>query len=199
MTDVPNDIESLKALIQRLLEENAQLKAENAELRRRLGMDSNNSHKPPSSDGLKKKTTKPGLPKDKNSTNGGQPGHQGKTLKRVAEPDQVKVHLPQNCQCCGRPFSADDAHEIIQSRQVFDLPEPKLEVTEHRLARLECCGHVQTGAYPPEVTASVQYGPGVRALVTKLSVDHKMPLEQISLLFEDMYGYDVSTGSTHRL
>ena len=43
MTDLPNDIESLKALIKRLLEENAQLKAENAELRRRLGMDSNNT------------------------------------------------------------------------------------------------------------------------------------------------------------
>lgn len=53
MTDVPNDIESLKALIQKLLEENARLKAENAELRRRLGMDSSNSHKPPSSDGFR--------------------------------------------------------------------------------------------------------------------------------------------------
>jgi len=55
------------------------------------------------------------------------------------------------------------------------------------------------GDYPSEVTASVQYGPGVRVLVTKLSVEHKMPLEQISLLFEDMYGYDASTGSAHRL
>jgi regulator of replication initiation timing len=50
MTDLPNDIESLKALIVQLLAENAQLKAENAELRRRLGMDSMDSHnsdKPP--------------------------------------------------------------------------------------------------------------------------------------------------------
>jgi len=195
MTDLPNDIESLKALIYQLLEKIAQLEAENAELRRRLGLDSNNSHKPPSSDGLKKKTTQPGLPKDKNSTNGGQPGHQGKTLKRVAKPDQIKVHLPQQCSCCGRQFNADEAHDIIQSRQVFDLPEPKLEVTEHRLAQVECCGHAQTGTYPPEVTASVQYGPGVRAFVTKLSVDHKMPLEQISQLFEDMYGYDLNSAT----
>ena len=188
MTELPDDIESLKLLVYQLLEENA-------ELRRRLGMDSNNSHKPPSSDGLNKKTTKPGLPKNKNSTNGGQPGHKGNTLKRVTSPDRVKVHLPQQCQCCGREFSADDAHEIIQNRQVFDLPEPKLEVTEHRLAQIECCGHIQLGAYPPEVTASVQYGPGVRALVTKLSVDHKMPLEQISQLFEDMYGYDLNSAT----
>ena len=39
MTDLPNDIESLKALIVQLLEKIAQLEAENAELRRRLGMD----------------------------------------------------------------------------------------------------------------------------------------------------------------
>jgi transposase len=195
MTDLPNDIESLKALIQQLLKENEQLKAENAELRRRLGMDSNNSHKPPSSDGLKKKTTKPGLPKNNNSTNGGQPGHKGNTLKRVAKPDQVKIHLPQHCECCGRQFSADDAHDIIQSRQVFDLPEPKLEIIEHRLAQVKCCGHVQLGTYPCEVTAPVQYGSGVRAFVTKLSVDHKMPLEQISQLFEDMYGYDLNSAT----
>ena len=188
MTDLPDDIESLKKLIYQLLEENA-------ELRRSLGMDSNNSHKPPSSDGLNKKTTKPGLPKNKNNPNGGQPGHKGNTLKRVANPDQVKVHLPQQCQCCGRSFSADEAHEITQSRQVFDLPEPKLEVTEHRLAQVECCGHLQLGEYPTEVAASVQYGPGVRDLVTKLSVDHKMPLEQISRLFEDMYGYDLNSAT----
>lgn len=60
MTDLPDNIESLKALIKQLLEKNAQLEAENAELRRRLGLDSHNSHKPSSGDGLKKKTTLPG-------------------------------------------------------------------------------------------------------------------------------------------
>lgn len=195
MTDLPDDIESLKTLIRQLLEENAQLKAENAELRRRLGMNSSNSHKPPGSDGYGKKTTAPGLPKDKKGGTGGQTGHKGNTVKRSANPDRIKIHLPQRCQCCGREFGAEESHEVIQSRQVFDLPEPELEVTEHRLAQLECCGHLQSGAYPPEVTASVQYGPGVRALVTKLSVDHRMPLEQISRLFEDMYGYDLNSAT----
>jgi len=51
MKELPNDVESLKALVRQLLEKITQLETENAELRRRLGMDSSNSHKPPSSDG----------------------------------------------------------------------------------------------------------------------------------------------------
>lgn len=195
MTNLPNDIDSLKALVMRLLEEIAQLKAENAELRRRLGLDSDNSHKPPCSDGYGKKPVKPGLPKDGKHANGGQVGHTGKTLKRVAEPDRVELHLPGQCACCGRRFSAEEAHEIIQSRQVFDLPQPKLEVTEHRIGQVECCGVAHCGEYPAEVTASVQYGAGVRSFVTQLSVDHKMPLEQISQLFEDLYGYSLNSAT----
>jgi transposase len=194
MTDLPNDIEFLKALIMKLLAENAHLKAENTELRRRLGMDSSNSHKPPSSDGYPKKIIKPGLPKNKKNAKGGQIGHKGNTLKRVETPDHVQTHMPQQCRCCQRQFSEDEA-QIIHSRQVFDLPEPRLEVTEHRIGQVECCGISHCGEYPFEVRASVHYGPGVRALITKLSVEHKMPMEQISGLFEDLYGYAVNSAT----
>jgi transposase len=194
MTELPNDIESLKALMVQLLEKIAQLEAENAELRRRLGLDSSNSDKPPSSDGYKKKVVKPGLPKDQRGSKGGQEGHKGNTLKRVEQPDHVQTHISRQCRCCGRQFSLEEA-QILQSRQVFDLPEPKLEVTEHRIGQVECCGIPQRGEYPVEVTASVQYGPSVRALITKLSVEHKMPLEQISQLFEDMYGYELNSAT----
>ena len=195
MRDLPDDSEQLKALIRPLWEENERLKAELAELRRRLGMDSTNSHKPPSSDGYKKKTTAPGLPKSKGRRHGGQVGHPGKTLTPVEQPDRIEVHLPGQCSRCGRSFSADEAYEVIQRRQVFDLPEPRLEVTEHRLGQIECCGGVHGGTFPAEVTASVQYGPSVRALTTLLSVDHKLPLEPISQLFEDLYGYDLNSGT----
>lgn len=194
MTDLANELESLKALIKPLLEENTRLKAENAELRRRLCLDSTNSHKPPSSDGYKKKTVKAGIPKDKKGSKGGQEGHKGETRKRVEKPDPVQVHIPEQCRCCGRHFMLEEA-QVVQSRQVFDLPELKLEVTEHRLGQVECCGRVQCGQYPVEVTANVQYGPGVRALITKLSVEHKMPLEQISSWLEDLYGYEVNSAT----
>nr|VFJ49932.1 MAG: hypothetical protein BECKDK2373B_GA0170837_102641 [Candidatus Kentron sp. DK] len=59
---MPNDIELLKALVKQLWKKTEQIEAENAELRRRLGLNSKNSDKPPSSDGYRKKTVSPGTP-----------------------------------------------------------------------------------------------------------------------------------------
>jgi transposase len=193
MSEEQRVIDELLKRLAALEAENRRLKAENAELRRRLEQNSQNSHKPPSSDGYRKKSVQPGLPKREKQAPGGKPGHKGKTLRQVERPDKVQVHLPGCCSGCGRTVSAEEKHIVVGKRQVFDLPEPKLEVIEHRLGQIECCGQVQTGHYPAYVTASVQYGPGVRALVTKYSVEHKMPLEQISGLFSDLYGYDLNS------
>ena len=193
MPPLKEDLEYLKEQIKSLWEENERLKEENAELRHRLGMDSTNSHQPPSSDGYRKKTTQPGLPKTKVRRKGGQSGHKGRTLERVELADYVEVHLPKQCECCGRPFGTEEEYEIIHSRQVFDLPEPKLEVTEHRLGQITCCGIEQRGEYPAPVTTPVQYGSGVRALIVMLSVECKMPLEQISQFFADILGYNLNS------
>jgi transposase len=70
-----------------------------------------------------------------------------------------------------------------------------LEVTEHQIGQITGCGVAQCGGYPAGVNATVQYGSGVRALMTLLSVDHKMPLEQISQLLVDLYGYDLNSST----
>lgn len=188
----------LQAQNAQLQAENVRLREENSELRRRLGQNSDNSHKPPSSDGYRKKRVQPGLPREGKRPKGGQPGHQGRTLRQVDSPDRIEVHLPSNCRVCGRSFGVDEPHGVVSRRQVFDLPEPKLEVTEHRLAEITCCGAAQRGSYPAGVDSAVQYGPGVQALAVKLSVDHKMPLEQISALFSDLYGYDLNSETVER-
>lgn len=204
MKELPHEIKSLKALVRELLAEvaqlkveNAELKEENAELRRRLGLNSSNSHKPPSSDGLAKQRSalKPGLPKDKVKEKGGQKGHKGNTLKQVAEPEHVVLHVAKRCACCGRDFSAEARAKasVVEKRQVFDLPPARLAVTEHQLGTLRCCGVEQRGAFPASVAASVQYGAGVKALVTMLAVDYRLPLERISRLFSDLYGYKLNS------
>ena len=200
MEELPKDVDALRKLVKQLLEkharvmeENGRLKAEVLELRRRLAMDRTNSSQAPSRDGYKKKTIKAAIAKPSKAS-GGQKGHRGRTLEPVATADPVHVHRPECCGGCGRVFTPEDADEVVCCRQVFDLPEPKLEVSEHRLVQVRClCGCVQVGHFPPQVTASVQYGSAVRAFVTKLSVDHRMPLGQISRLFEDLYGYELNS------
>jgi regulator of replication initiation timing len=128
------EVADLRAENARLQAENARLQAENIELKRRLGLNSQNSHKPPSSDGYRKKRI---LPKDK-KPRGGQPGHTGRTLQAVEKPDQVQVHLPERCAVCGRVISAHESHEVVGKRQVFDVPGPRLAVTEHRLGEITC-------------------------------------------------------------
>lgn len=137
-------IASLETQVASLQAEVARLGAENAELRQRPGLNSQNSHKPPSSDGYRKKRARPALPKGKKPF-GGQPGHTGKTLRPAEKPDRVEVHLPERCAVCGRPISPHEPYEVVGRRQGCDLPQPRLVVTEHRLGQIGCCGRHQCG------------------------------------------------------
>jgi transposase len=199
--NIPNDIKLLKDLVEVLLNridqleqshavlesENMSLKYENAELRNRLNQNSNNSNKPPSSDGLAKKTTHPAIAKEKGKKSGGQKDHNGRTLKMVSEPDAVIVHHAPFCSCCSKVFSASDVEKVIHRRQVFDIPKPRLEVTEHQLGLITCCGKKQSGAFPEGVNSLVQYGTKIKSLSVLLSVDHKLPFDKIEQLFRDLY------------
>jgi transposase len=70
---LPAEVEELIASLRRQI---AALEAEVADLRRRLGQDSSNSSKPPSSDGLGKKPRNAGSLRDASGkASGGQKGH----------------------------------------------------------------------------------------------------------------------------
>lgn len=188
---ISNDITILKDLVLTLLSriddlvaENSALKTENADLRLRLNQNSGNSHKPPSSDGL---TKKPALPQSKGKKTGGQFGHKGKTLKMVSHPDITIVHYAPDCPCCSKVFSASDVTQIVQKRQVFDIPEPRMEVTEHQIGLISCCGQHHRGLFPSAVSQPVQYGTKIKALSILLNTDYKLPIEKIEQLFGDLY------------
>src|SRR5215218_732012 len=86
--------------------EMAGLRERIAELERRLGLNSGNSGKPPSSDGLKKPPRVGNLRQPSGKQTGGQPGHPGKTLRRTETPDTTVDHDPQACTACGTALTA---------------------------------------------------------------------------------------------
>src|SRR6266849_62324 len=95
-----DEIAGLRAEITGLRELITGLQTHIAELERRLGLNSSNSGKPPSSDGLKKPARVKSLREASGKPSGGQKGHQGETLRQVAEPNKVVDHFPQSCATC---------------------------------------------------------------------------------------------------
>ncbi|EQD48600.1 hypothetical protein B1B_11989, partial [mine drainage metagenome] len=62
-------------------------------------------------------------------------------------------HAPETCRCCGADLGGAELVDE-EVRQVFEIPTPKIVVTEHRVYKLRCsCGEVNEGAFPPEARA----------------------------------------------
>lgn len=171
-----------------------ELELENTELKARLNSNSNNSSKPPSSDGYKKK---PAFPKKKNGKQGGQKGHKGRTLHQIENPDKTIKCNPDKCSC-GHKFTKEQL-VLSETRQVFDLPKPKLEVTEYQIHKATCpiCGKIHKGITPENVNAPVQYGNGLKAYAVLLNVHFKIPYKKIQLLFGDLFGYSINESTIY--
>src|SRR5450830_68877 len=189
--------EELIALIAAQAAEIAALKARLAEFERRLGLNSSNSSKPPSSDGLKKPARVSSLRESSGKPSGGQPGHKGETLRQVAEPDQIVDHHPPVCSRCGATLTPDMAGGH-STRQVFDLPQPRpLIVTEHRAHSCRCaaCGVTTRAAFPEGVNAPVQYGARIAAFVVYLLHYQLLPEDRLVELMTDLFGVKLAAGT----
>jgi transposase len=80
---------------------------------------------------------------------------------------------------------------------VFDLPPLRLEVTEHQAETKRCpvSGRLVTAAFPPGVSAPVQYGPNFQTLTVYLSQQQLLPHDRLGQLCEDLFGQPLSTGT----
>jgi transposase len=166
-------------------------------LEQRLGTNSTNSSKPPSSDGLNRPKPKPkSLREETGKKPGGQEGHTGTTLVPKETPDVIIKHEPQRCSC-GCELN-DVEGEVAQKHQVADLPQIELEYTEHQVIEKECpnCHQKNRGQLPDWIEdAAVQYGPQVRVLLAYLSTAQFLPYERIGELCEALFGFAPSEGT----
>ena len=175
------------------------------ELESRLNLNSNNSGKPPSSDGYARKNRKTSLRGKTQKKPGGQPGHKGKTLEQSPDPDHVETHSPEFCSCCGKSLQ-NGIIQGIEKRQIYDLPPPpSIEVTEHQSITVICrhCGVKTSGGFPKDVTQPVQYGPRIKAYLSYLVHYQFIPYERATEACFDLFGVSLSPGTilnlTHTL
>ena len=202
ISDVVARLEALVVALQAQVSEQqtriAALQASNAELERRLGLNSGNSGKPPSSDGLKKKPARTSSLRVRSGKKpGGQQGHPGKTLSRTENPDATIDHFPETCSGCGGALTGATTAGHT-TRQVFDLPEPQpLIVTEHRAHACLCgrCGTETRAAFPEDVTAPVQYGARLAAVVVYLLHYQLLPEKRLAALMADLFGVHLVTAT----
>jgi transposase len=188
-------IASLEAEVELLRKENAELKARIAELERRLNQNSSNSSKPPSLDGFNRPQPK-SLREKSDKPNGGQKGRFGRTLLQVENPDNVIVHHVLECTSCHASLENAEA-DWIDKRQVFEIPEPKMDVIEHRCEKKFCpsCGQLNAAPFPEGVEQHVQYGPRAKALMVYLQNYQLLPYERLSEFFADVFGAPISQGT----
>ena len=193
LLDLSAKVAQLTADVVALKAENTTLRAEWQTLHERVqtladqvAKDSHNSHKPPSSDGLAKPKPKSLRSKSGRPT-GGQPGHPGRTLPMADHPDRTLQHAVERCAACGRNL-VKQAPDRVERRQVLDLPEPKLEVTEHQAEVKSCpCGYVNRAAFPPEAAAPVQYGPRVKSVAVYLGEYQLLPFDRLTEIMRDLF------------
>ena len=164
------------------------------DLEARLSKNSSNSSKPPGSDGLKKKPKSLRGKSDKKP--GAQQGHVGKGLAQVGTPDLIVTYSATNCHGCGLNLGRVDG-ACAEKRQVFDIPQPKIEVAEHQALEKQCpcCGELNRGIFPENIRGPVQYGERVQALMVYFAHQHFIPVDRVCQIFEDVFGIAISAGT----
>jgi transposase len=177
-----------------LREQLAGLASQVADLAARVKMNSQNSSKPPSSDGLAKPAPK--SLRGKSGRKPGRPkGQPGATMQLSDRPDKKVPHRPARCGCCGKSLKRA-AVTAVERRQVIDIPPVKAVTTEHRLLTLLCgCGHETKAAAPDGVSAPVQYGPRIMGTGIYLWHGQFLSRDRACRALSEMFGCAPSPGA----
>jgi transposase len=169
-----------------------------AELEARLNMNSSNSSKPPSSDGLTKPAVK-SLREKSGRKPGGQKGHKGHGLKIEREPDEVIVVAPAECPGCGCGL-CDLPTYHGDTKYVYDVHiEIKLKEYDIREAICPRCRATVAGQPPDECRGTLNYGNMLRSLVVVLTQYACVGIDKTHKILKDLLGVPVSGGTVKNI
>jgi transposase len=180
--------------IKQLQQQMTELQTEIERLQERVGKNSQNSSKPPSSDppDMQAKPSRD----QKGRKAGGQPGHrgQGRKLKPLECVDHVIIQKPTECKECGALLMGADVQP--RRHQVIEVPRVKPEVTEYQLHTLTClaCGCQNKTEWPSNMPSG-SFGPRTQATLGYLSGRFGISKRDIQEIMGTIFRTDISLGS----
>jgi len=170
-----------------------------ASLEERLGLDSSNSSKPPSSDTPASRNKRKAARKKRKvgGKRGGQKGHKGhrRELLPESEVDELVDLYPELCENCWEPLP-QVADPYAKRHQVTELPPVKPHTTEYRRHKVQCacCGH-RTRAKRDERVPQTAFGPRLTALMALLTSVYHLSRRKTTELLSNVLGVGISLGA----
>lgn len=189
-------VDTMSSTIDELNKTIAELNQTIAALKEQLHKNSNNSSKPPSSDGYRKPPVPKSLRSKSGKKSGGQEGHEGTNLAQ-AKPDHVIPCMPAKCAHCPRHDECLAKAKVLDNRQVFDAVV-KIDVTEYDRMRVVNCplhGWTREGSFPEGINAAVQYGENLQSLVVALNTVGAVSICRTREILSNVFNIPLSEGT----
>jgi transposase len=132
---------------------------------------------------------------------GGQPGHpphlrQRLPAERLTQP--IQHYYPSTCACCQHALPGESGVDVAKPRwrQVVELPQRLVDVTEHQAHGHRClsCGAVTWAEFPAAVRAHV-IGPRLGPVMSYLSGFLHADKRGIEEFVETVFGTPIVLGS----
>lgn len=172
----------------------------------RLGLNSTNSHLPPSSDGpgatSRGKRSKKTKGDKKGRKRGGQKGHRGAHRKLVGpeEVDEFIYLFPSACEGCAAPLPEIPEPEPKRYQEFELLVGGGLHVTEYQRHEVRCrCGHRTRAPYDAERIPSSPFGPRLTGAVVMLTGVYHLSRRPTQHLLRELFGVTISLGAISKL
>jgi len=102
------------------------------------------------------------------------------------------------CEVCGEDLREIEG-EVVEQRQVHDIPKVKIEVIEHQIEKKVCpeCKLASISKFPSGVREWVEYGEKVRGLVTYLNQYQLIPSQRTQEIMKDVFDCKISEGTIY--
>lgn len=175
-----------------------QLNATIAVLLENKNKNSNNSSKPPSSDGLNKKNRS--LKQSSGKKAGGQEGHKGFSFKVTDHPDVIKKHLPERCSCCPNREMCLANAVVVETRYVVDCSVQTV-TTAHECCEVVCplSQETEIGSFPENIRAHMQYGNHLQALAAAFNTIGSVSVNRVHQILGSVFGIPLATGTVSNI